>query len=93
MPTVTGKVINGLRVRGKDQVMLKVTVAEVKRNVLKQLGVQLSGNWSVGGSAIGFAGTNPFLVGPDPTSATGYPSASSAARTPTCSAPPIAVLA
>jgi pilus assembly protein CpaC len=61
VPTVTGKVINGLRVRGKDQVMLKVTVAEVKRNVLKQLGVQVNGSWNVGGSTFGIAPTNPWI--------------------------------
>ena len=34
-----GNVINALMIRGDDQVMLKVTVAEVSRTVLKQLGV------------------------------------------------------
>ena len=38
-----GKVVNGISVRGRDQVMLKVTVAEVQRDVIKQLGVDLSG--------------------------------------------------
>nr|WP_245930694.1 type II and III secretion system protein family protein [Methylobacterium radiodurans] len=41
-----GAVINNLTIRGKDQVMLRVTVAEVSRTVLKQLGVNLSGGWS-----------------------------------------------
>ena len=46
------KVINLLTVEGEDQVMLKVTVAEVQRAVLKQLGVNLgaminSGNFAV----------------------------------------------
>jgi pilus assembly protein CpaC len=41
-----GGVVNSLTIRGKDQVMLRVTVAEVSRTVLKQLGVDLSGNWS-----------------------------------------------
>ncbi len=44
--------------------MLKVTVAEVKRNVLKQLGIQVTGSWTVGGSTFGFAGTNPLVVNP-----------------------------
>jgi pilus assembly protein CpaC len=51
--TVSGGVINGLTINGRDQVMLRVTVAEVSRNVLKQLGVKLTGadgtgagNWS-----------------------------------------------
>jgi pilus assembly protein CpaC len=42
---VEGKVINSLSIRGKDQVMLKVTVAEVKRTAIKQLGVNLAGSW------------------------------------------------
>jgi pilus assembly protein CpaC len=35
------KVVNGIAVRGRDQVMLKVTVAEVRRDVIKQLGIDL----------------------------------------------------
>jgi Flp pilus assembly secretin CpaC len=38
------KVVNSLVVRGRDQVMLKVTVAEVKRDVIKQLGIDMSGS-------------------------------------------------
>jgi Flp pilus assembly secretin CpaC len=34
-----GKVVNGITVRGRDQVMLKVTVAEVRLDVIKQLGI------------------------------------------------------
>lgn len=34
-----GSVINSIVIRGRDQVMLKVTIAEVQRNVLKQLGI------------------------------------------------------
>ena len=33
-----------ITVRGRDQVMLKVTVAEVQRDVIKQLGIDLSGS-------------------------------------------------
>ncbi|WFT82534.1 type II and III secretion system protein family protein [Methylobacterium sp. CB376] len=45
--TVTrGAVINNITIRGKDQVMLRVTVVEVSRTVLKQFGVSLSGSWS-----------------------------------------------
>jgi pilus assembly protein CpaC len=33
----TGRVVNGIAIRGRDQVMLKVTVAEVQREVIKQL--------------------------------------------------------
>ncbi|MGU3540224.1 type II and III secretion system protein family protein [Methylobacterium sp. A54F] len=41
-----GGVINNLTIRGRDQVMLRVTVVEVARNVLKQFGVNLSGSWT-----------------------------------------------
>ncbi|MDP4022788.1 type II and III secretion system protein family protein [Methylobacterium sp. NEAU 140] len=41
-----GAVINNLTVRNKDQVMLRVTVMEISRNVLKQFGISLNGNWS-----------------------------------------------
>ena len=61
-----GNVINGLIIRGDDQVMLKVTVAEVSRTVLKQLGVSanptngadtlLSGGWGT------LTNNNPFSI-------------------------------
>ena len=35
----SGMVVNALTIRGRDQVMLKVTIAEIRRSVLKQLGV------------------------------------------------------
>jgi pilus assembly protein CpaC len=38
-PGGDSKIINSLSIRGRDQVMLKVTIAEVRRSVLKQLGV------------------------------------------------------
>jgi pilus assembly protein CpaC len=56
------KVINGLTVRGRDQVMLKVTVAEVQRNVIKQLGIDLNGGLSAGQAVVNFANINPFGV-------------------------------
>jgi pilus assembly protein CpaC len=55
------KVVNGLIIMGREQVMLKVTVAEVQRNVLKQLGVDLSGAVAMGSFAIGTP-TNPFVI-------------------------------
>lgn len=61
-PSSQGKVINALQVRGKDQVMLKVTIAEVQRSVLKQLGINLNGQWSSGRSLIGLVSDNPFSV-------------------------------
>jgi pilus assembly protein CpaC len=47
-----GAVVNGMTVKGRDQVMVKVTVAEVSRAVLKQLGITTTGSWaSLAGSS------------------------------------------
>jgi len=54
------KVVNGIVVRGRDQVMLKVTVAEVQRDVIKQLGIDLSGSLGKGTAVVNFATSNPF---------------------------------
>jgi pilus assembly protein CpaC len=43
-----------ITVAGPQQVMLKVTVAEVQRNLAKQLGINLSGSFSVGSISGGF---------------------------------------
>ena len=56
------KVINNIAVRGRDQVMLKVTVAEVRRDIIKQLGVDLSGTLSNGTKVLNFSNTNPFPI-------------------------------
>ncbi|WP_315837317.1 type II and III secretion system protein family protein [Bradyrhizobium prioriisuperbiae] len=54
------KVVNNITVRGRDQVMLKVTVAEIQRNILKQLGVDLNNLSS--GAVLSFTNNNPFTV-------------------------------
>lgn len=59
---VEGKVINSLTIRGRDQVMLRVTVAEVKREVVKQLGVNGLGEWQVGKFNIIGSNDNPFRI-------------------------------
>jgi pilus assembly protein CpaC len=56
------KVINLLTIEGEDQVHLKVTVAEVQRNVAKQLGVNLSGSISIGSFGANLVTDNPFGV-------------------------------
>ena len=56
------KVVNGITVRGRDQVMLKVTVAEVQRDVIKQLGIDLSGTLSQRQAVLNFNNANPFPV-------------------------------
>lgn len=47
------RVANALTVTGSQQVMLKVIVAEVRRDTLKQLGINLSGSLTVGNVTLG----------------------------------------
>ncbi|WP_315735683.1 MULTISPECIES: type II and III secretion system protein family protein [unclassified Bradyrhizobium] len=56
------KVVNSITVRGRDQVMLKVTVAEVQRSIVKQLGIDLSGQLNYGTAVVKFANSNPFTA-------------------------------
>ena len=55
-------VLNMLSIEGKQQVMLKVTVAEMQRSVIKQLGVDLTTAGSLGNLALNLATSNPFSV-------------------------------
>jgi len=54
------KLVNSITVRGRDQVMIKVTVAEVTRQIIKQLGIDLSANLSYGTAVVNFNNSNPF---------------------------------
>jgi pilus assembly protein CpaC len=54
----SGKVINSLTIRGLDQVSLRVTVAEIRREISKQLGVNMSGTGTNGS----FNLENPFAI-------------------------------
>ncbi len=56
------KVVNSIAVRGRDQVMLKVTVAEVRRDIVKQMGVDLSASMNYGTAVVNFNNTNPFTA-------------------------------
>ncbi|HUD85656.1 MAG TPA: type II and III secretion system protein family protein [Xanthobacteraceae bacterium] len=56
----TNKIVNAIIVRDRDQIMLKVTVAEVERDVVKQLGINLSGSLNYGTAVLNFNNTNPF---------------------------------
>jgi pilus assembly protein CpaC len=62
------KVVNAIVVRGRDQVMLKVTVAEMDRTVIKQLGVNLSGSVGYGTAVVNFnnaaVSASPYSVFP-----------------------------
>jgi len=56
---VDGLVVNTLTIRGRDQVMLKVTIAEIDRQIAKQLGIttsSLTANWGT------FTQFNPFAI-------------------------------
>ncbi|ATQ70453.1 MULTISPECIES: type II and III secretion system protein family protein [Methylosinus] len=59
-----GLVVNALVIRTQDQVMLKVTVAEVERRVLKQLGIsaQSGGETLLKGGWGQLVQQNPFAV-------------------------------
>ena len=56
------KVVNSITVRSRDQVLLKVTVAEVQRSIIKQLGIDLNASLSYGTSVVNFSNTNPFTA-------------------------------
>jgi pilus assembly protein CpaC len=54
------KVMTTINVLGKEQVMLKVRIAEVQRNVLKQLGINTTALFSVGSLAFDLRNINPL---------------------------------
>src|SRR5436309_5049678 len=60
------KVVNSIVVRGRDQVMLKVNVSEVRRDIVKQLGVDLSASMNYGTAAVVFNNSNPFTANSAP---------------------------
>jgi pilus assembly protein CpaC len=56
------RVVNNINVHGRDQVMLKVTVAEMQREVIKQLGIDLSGSLGSGATVVNLNSTNTFTA-------------------------------
>lgn len=56
------KVVNSIAVRGRDQVMLKVNVSEVRRDIVKQMGVDLSASMNYGTAIVNFNNNNPFTA-------------------------------
>ena len=56
------KVVNSIVVRGRDQVMLKVHVAEVRRDIIKQMGVDISASMNYGTAVVNFNNQNPFTA-------------------------------
>jgi len=56
------QIVNLLQIDGEDQVHLKVTIAEIQRTVVKQLGIDLTAAGQLGGVAWGLVTDNPFLL-------------------------------
>lgn len=52
------KVVNMLAVDAREQVLLKVTVAEMQRDIMRRLGISWDGTFSIGTGVLGF-GSNP----------------------------------
>ena len=65
LASVSGLVVNSLTIRGRDQVMLKVTISEMRRDIAKQLGIS-SATWgSLSPSGLvtsGLTQVNPFGI-------------------------------
>ena len=66
------KIVNAITVRGHDQVMLKITVAEMQRTVIKQLGIDLNGSFGVGTAVVNFNNSNAFSVNGPPTNSLAF---------------------
>src|SRR6201992_1452802 len=79
------KVVTSIVVRGKDQVMLKVTVAEVARSIIKQMGIDLAANLNYGSTSVVFNNSNPFTASSQPL-VSGNSVATSFGSTPTVKA-------
>lgn len=57
------QIVNMLQIDGEDQVYLKVTIAEISRSIVKQLGIDTNYNNSSGGFSFSQLGDNPFALG------------------------------
>ncbi len=57
------RVVNMLKVKGREQVLIKVRVSEIQRNIAKQLGVNLATAVTAYGIPIVAATSNPFGLG------------------------------
>lgn len=53
-------IVNMIKIAGEDQVMLKVKVVEIKRDVLKQLGIDIKALIQAGSFAFNLSNINPF---------------------------------
>jgi pilus assembly protein CpaC len=59
---VSTNVANLITIHGRDQVLLKVTVAEMERDVIKQLGINLNGSVGTGTAVVTFNNNPTFSV-------------------------------
>ena len=71
----SSRIVNLLKIIGEDQVTLKVTVAEISRSVMKQLGVNLIG--SAGSDGISWGAIDPLSGLGKPLSGTYFHAATS----------------
>jgi pilus assembly protein CpaC len=56
------EIINAMTIAGEDQVMLKVRVVEVQRNVLKQFGVNMQAMFRLGDAAFNLTSSTPVAA-------------------------------
>lgn len=66
------RVVNMIGIEGDEQVALKVTIAEMQRNTIKQLGVNISAAGNIGSTVLNFASLNPFTLAGTPPSSAGF---------------------
>ncbi len=57
------QIVNLLQIDGEDQVHLKVTIAEISRSIVKQLGIDTNYSNTSGGFSFSQLGDNPFALG------------------------------
>ena len=63
-PTAAGQLINMLTVEGREQVLLKVSVVEMERNIVKQFGIDLGTLVNSGNFAFAALSRLPFPIAP-----------------------------
>ena len=61
-PTAAGQLINMLTVEGREQVLLKVSVVEMERNIIKQFGIDLGTLINSGNFAFAALSKLPFPI-------------------------------
>jgi pilus assembly protein CpaC len=59
------KVMSTIAVTGKEQVMLRVRIAEVQRDVLKQFGINTQAIFEIGNFGFNWTNVNPFTANPN----------------------------